>query len=87
MNDGQSELFELGQKTEPSGPVECFGMTFESDEAHRTYFLEKLKEKLVNEGVKDSVVIANTFALPGCTPEKTIHLDDRYRSPVYLYRL
>ncbi len=28
------------------GPVECFGMTFESDEARRTYFLEKLKEKL-----------------------------------------
>ncbi len=29
-----------------SGPVECFGMTFESNEARRTYFLEKLKEKL-----------------------------------------
>jgi len=28
------------------GPVECFGMTFESDEARREHFLEKLKEKL-----------------------------------------
>lgn len=30
----------------PSGPVECLGMTFESDEARREYFLEILREKL-----------------------------------------
>ena len=29
-----------------SGPVECLGMTFESDGARRAYFLEKLREKL-----------------------------------------
>ena len=29
-----------------SGPVECLGTTFESDEARRKYFLERLKEKL-----------------------------------------
>jgi len=29
-----------------SGPVECFGLTFESDEARRAYFMEILKEKL-----------------------------------------
>ncbi len=29
-----------------SEPVECLGMTFESDEARREYFLERLKEKL-----------------------------------------
>jgi len=28
------------------GPVECLGLTFESDEARRDYFLEKLREKL-----------------------------------------
>lgn len=28
------------------GPVECLGMTFESDEARRDYFLKRLKEKL-----------------------------------------
>ncbi len=28
------------------GPVECLGLTFESDEARRAYFLEKLREKL-----------------------------------------
>src|SRR5436190_9936099 len=26
--------------------VECLGMTFESDEARRTYFIEKLRERL-----------------------------------------
>jgi len=30
----------------PAGPVECLGMTFESDEARRTYFTEKLRGKL-----------------------------------------
>lgn len=29
-----------------AGPVECLGMTFDSDEARRGYFLEKLREKL-----------------------------------------
>src|SRR5262249_50663683 len=28
------------------GPVECLGRTFANDEARRTYFLEKLREKL-----------------------------------------
>ena len=32
--------------TESQGPVECLGMTFESDEARRWHFLERLKEKL-----------------------------------------
>ena len=29
-----------------SGPVECLGLYFGSDEARRTYFSEKLREKL-----------------------------------------
>lgn len=29
-----------------SGPVECLGLTFENDAARRTYFTEKLREKL-----------------------------------------
>jgi len=41
---------ELGLDAETSedegGPVECLGITFETDEARRAYFLEKLKEKL-----------------------------------------
>ncbi|MDL1980395.1 MAG: hypothetical protein LWX02_02760 [Deltaproteobacteria bacterium] len=31
---------------EKNKPVECLGMTFENDEKHREYFLEKLCEKL-----------------------------------------
>src|SRR5438128_1405712 len=31
---------------QPHGPVECLGLTFESDEARRVHFLEKLREKL-----------------------------------------
>lgn len=34
------------QKALEAGKVECFGITFESDEARREYFLEKLREKL-----------------------------------------
>ena len=30
----------------PMGPVECLGMTFASEKARRTHFLERLKEKL-----------------------------------------
>ena len=47
---GQDELFEKSYEeeleTRRRQPVECLGMTFESDEARREYFLEKLKVKL-----------------------------------------
>ena len=41
-----SSLLPQAPATEPQGPVECLGMTFESDEARRRHFLERLKEKL-----------------------------------------
>ena len=44
-NDPGPKLFRESA-TRDSGPVECFGLTFESDEARRKYFLERLKEKL-----------------------------------------
>src|SRR4051794_20675801 len=31
-----------------NAPVECLGMTFESDEARRSYFMAKLREKLAD---------------------------------------
>jgi len=34
------------ERAAKTGPVECLGMTFETDEARRTYFLERFKEKL-----------------------------------------
>ncbi|MFZ5823439.1 MAG: DNA methyltransferase [Bacillota bacterium] len=40
----KQQSFDLEPETK--GPVECLGMTFESDEARRAYFLERLKEKL-----------------------------------------
>lgn len=47
---GQEEMFEKSYEEELEArrgqPVECLGMTFESDEARREYFLEKLREKL-----------------------------------------
>ena len=47
---GQDELFEKSYEeeleTRRGQSVECLGMTFESDEARREHFLEKLKEKL-----------------------------------------
>ncbi len=37
---------QLLQPVTKARPVECLGMVFESDEVRRTYFLQKLKEKL-----------------------------------------
>jgi hypothetical protein len=46
----QASLFDSERETsglEPSsGPVECLGMTFPSDEERWKYFLEMLREKL-----------------------------------------
>jgi len=45
---GQLRLVEKSteQQALERKPIECLGVTFESDEARRTYFLEKLREKL-----------------------------------------
>jgi hypothetical protein len=46
-NSGRFEQSDLSfQPAEQSGPVECLGMTFPSDDERRKYFLEKLAEKL-----------------------------------------
>ncbi len=37
---------QLNTNSEEKGTVKCLGMTFESDEARRAYFTEKLREKL-----------------------------------------
>jgi DNA methylase len=44
----QPRLFDksVEQTLMDSKPVECLGMTFPSDDARRTYFLDKLREKL-----------------------------------------
>ena len=41
---GSGRLFD--ERPVTPEPVECLGMTFESEDARRTYFLDRLKEKL-----------------------------------------
>lgn len=49
--------------------------------------MQQLAEKLNSYGIKPDYLISNTFALPSQQPQKTIRLEDLYRSPVYLYQL
>lgn len=49
--------------------------------------MTKLEGKLNAAAEKPHYLISNTFALPSGQPQKTIRLDDFYRSPVYLYAL
>jgi rubredoxin len=42
----QMSFLDDDKRVKTSGPVECLGITFETDEARREYFLEKLAEKL-----------------------------------------
>ena len=42
---GSGKLFD--ERPVTPEPVECLGMTFESEDARRTYFLDRLKEKLL----------------------------------------
>lgn len=49
--------------------------------------MQKLDEKLSSYEIKPDYLISNTFALPSQQPQKTIRLEDLYRSPVYLYQL
>ena len=50
--DDQRDLFEKSYEerlqAEKNRPVECLGMTFDNDEKRREYFLEKLREKLMD---------------------------------------
>ena len=45
-SDAAAGLFPAPAAQEKSGPVECLGMTFASDEERRKHFLQRLKEKL-----------------------------------------
>ena len=55
-----------------AGAVECFGLHFESDEARRAYFLEKMRAKLKDpEGGYDPLLAARLRAvLPACRARK-----------------
>jgi hypothetical protein len=49
--------------------------------------MEKLKLKFSQELRPGSLIISNTFAVSGWEPERTVVLNDLYRSPVYVYRM
>jgi hypothetical protein len=46
-----------------------------------------LRPKLEADLAPGSLVLTHTFAMPGWQPLDTVHADDIYRSPVYLYEL
>ncbi len=43
--EDQQQPLDLDRSTKPQGPVECLGMTFESEDTRRAYLLERLKEE------------------------------------------
>lgn len=49
--------------------------------------MHKIKNKLLLEQPGVDFLISNNFALPSCQLYKVIHLDDFYKSPIYLYKI
>lgn len=47
--------------------------------------MERLAERFVSELKPGTIIITHTFRLPGWTPISTIHAQDLYRTPVYVY--
>jgi hypothetical protein len=48
--------------------------------------MARLKEKFECELRPGTMVISNTFAVPGWAPAEVVRLNDWYRTPVYVYR-
>ena len=49
--------------------------------------LAKVREKMERELVPGTLVVSNTFEIPGWTYEEIYHLDDSFCPQVYLYRV
>lgn len=49
--------------------------------------MDRLKEKFEKELSPGTLVISNTFAIPGWTPQEVIKVNDIYRTKVYLYKV
>ncbi len=49
--------------------------------------LEKLRPKLEREAAPGTIVVSNTFEVPGWTPEAVYRLDDSFCPNVYVYRV
>ena len=72
MRDGQMNLIDktLEQIALESEPVECLGMTFDSNDARRAYFLDILREKLKDPEFR------NTEGFPIGSDEDILRLSD-----------
>ncbi|HET6268328.1 MAG TPA: class I SAM-dependent methyltransferase [Acidobacteriota bacterium] len=49
--------------------------------------MSRLKAKLESETDGEALLIANTFAITGWTPEKVVETKDLYRSKIYCYKI
>lgn len=47
--------------------------------------MQKLKKKFETELKKGTLVVSNTFSIPGWTPYKTYEIKDIYHSKIYMY--
>ena len=47
--------------------------------------MRKLKEKFEKELKPGTLIISNTFQIPGWEPKQIINLRDLYRTPIYFY--
>ena len=65
----QAELG-LRSSSEDTGPVECLGLTFESDDARRAHFLGLLREKLQDPDFR------NTPGFPKGSDEAILRMSD-----------
>ena len=52
-----------------------------------TELLDQLKPKLQSELTSGSLVVSNTYAIPGWTPTETYERDDSYCPQIYVYRI
>ncbi len=48
--------------------------------------MDKLKEKFENELSRGSIVVTNSFTIPGWKPLMTIAVNDLFRSKIYYYK-
>ncbi len=48
--------------------------------------MERLKKKFEEELKPGTLIVSNTFAIPGWEPEQVIKVNDFYRTKVYVYR-
>lgn len=49
--------------------------------------MKKLKSKFEKELRMGTLIISNTFAIPGWKPQRVYILEDLYRTPIYVYRI